>query len=504
MNCRTRRRMGWVFPALFLTVASLAGEAQQFLSESADGTYYFHGTIDQTLEIAMVLNKHGKKFDGEYMYASHRKPISLKGETPAIAEYQLEEFGSKGDLSGRFKLGELAGAGNPFGTWESADRRRKLTVVLGEITATQYELLLKLWETKPQIAALSVGENHSCVMRTLGASCWGVFPFMPSLATSGPGLVAQRALPNLLIDQTIPAVATSSRRLCVLQSDSMRCAQPRDPKLPLRELTLIPGFDRGVTMIGANEGYVCAVVSGALRCWDGSSLAPSSVTEIISAGVARLSSGTAQCFVTSNEAVKCWHIEYQQEKKRNQIVLQDVAGLTADIRSLSSAGFDNQYFACAVDAQGLKCWGNNFARQLGRRSGGVGNLGVRDLPPAPIAGLESGVTAVANEFDHSCAIKGGRVYCWGGHNFLGELGDENPEGLGDVVEVSGIENAAQIGVGPGYSCALTSDLRVFCWGFNEFGQTGNTSHDVCKQPNGKFDQFEIPCNRHPVEVRGLQ
>src|SRR5262249_53300444 len=156
------------------------------------------------------------------------------------------------------------------------------------------------------------------------------------------------------------------------------------------------------------------------------------------------------------------------------------------------------------DSQGLKCWGNNFARQLGRRSGGVGNLGVRDLPPARIAGLESGVTAVANELNHSCAIKDGGVYCWGGHNFLGELGEETPQALGEVVEVSGVENATQIGVGPGYSCALTSDLRIFCWGDNEFGQTGNISHDVCKQPNGKFDPIEIPCNRRPVEVRGLR
>jgi alpha-tubulin suppressor-like RCC1 family protein len=114
---------------------------------------------------------------------------------------------------------------------------------------------------------------------------------------------------------------------------------------------------------------------------------------------------------------------------------------------------------------------------------GTGPGGVRNLPPAPIAGRETGVTAVATELNHSCAIKEGKVYCWGGYNFLGELGDGTPQALGDVVEVNGVENAAQIGVGPGYSCALTNDLRVLCWGDNELGQTGNTSHDVCKQPN---------------------
>jgi len=82
----------------------------------------------------------------------------------------------------------------------------------------------------------------------------------------GPGMVAHRALPNLLIDDTIIAVATASRRLCVLQSafPTLRCSQPYDPKLPVRELTLIPGFEHDVTMIGTNQGYACA----------GSSLAP--------------------------------------------------------------------------------------------------------------------------------------------------------------------------------------------------------------------------------------
>jgi len=44
-----------VLPALLLAAAFLGGETQQFLSQSNDGTFYFHGTIDQTLEIAMVL-----------------------------------------------------------------------------------------------------------------------------------------------------------------------------------------------------------------------------------------------------------------------------------------------------------------------------------------------------------------------------------------------------------------------------------------------------------------
>jgi hypothetical protein len=117
-------------------------------------------------------------------------------------------------------------------------------------------------------------------------------------------------------------------------------------------------------------------------------LAAGSVKEIIPAGVIRLSSGDPQCVLMSDGGLKCWSMEYQQPEKRSKLIVQDISGLKGDIRSLSAAGLDEQHFACAIDSEGLKCWGNNFARPLGRRSGGV-----RNLPPAPIAGLETGVTA---------------------------------------------------------------------------------------------------------------
>ena len=484
---------------LLFATTSFSRDPQNFLYQGRDGVHYFHGTIDSLLEISMVLRKHDKQLDGEYMYATHQQPIPLKGEVSGPAEYRLDEFTAEGRITAHFKLSELAGAGNPVGTWETADGKRKLSVVIGEITDAQHELLLKLWQTKPKMTALSIGGDHSCIIRTLGASCWGIFPGMPGLATNGPAMVAKRALPNLLFDDTVLAVSTSSRRVCLLQSESMRCADRASITEEMRDLSIIPGFERNVTMLGADDRYSCAVVAGALKCWDGSSKTPSSVATMIPTGVDRLSSGSPHCAVMTAGSVKCWSFQHDPEQKQNRLVTQEISGLAGEIRSLSSVDSAEERFACAVDTQGLKCWGDNFSRQLGNRPGGV-----RNLPPAPLPGLETGVTAVSMELNHSCAIKEGKVYCWGGFNYLGELGDKKPKGLGEVIEVSGIDNASQIGVGPFYSCALTSDLRVFCWGDNEFGQTGNDSHDVGKQPNGPVDSIDVPCNRYPVEVRGLR
>lgn len=498
MNYRTFVGLALALFTLLVMAVTLCGKTSQHFPESEDETSYYHGTIDQTLEVEMILTRHGNQIEGTYAYARFRNTIPLKGQIIATTGYQIEEFDTNGAVRGHFNLNDM-GLGHLAGTWQGGERQQELSVVLGKITEQQHRLLHRIWDTKPQIAVLSVGPDHSCVLRTFGASCWGEIPLMPSLATRGPGMMAHRALPNLLIDDTTLAISTASRRLCVLQSASLRCAQPYDPKFPLAGLTLIPGFEHDVTMIGISERYSCAVAAGALKCWDGTSLSPDSVTEIIRSDVERLSSGDPQCAVLSGGSLKCWSIEYQQQEERNKLIVQDISGLKGEVRSLSAAGLDEQHFACAVDSEGLKCWGNNFAHPMGRRPGGV-----RNLPPAPIAGLETGVTAVSTELNHSCAIKEGKVYCWGGFNFLGELGDRTPQALGDVVEVSGIENANQISVGPRYSCALTGDNRVYCWGDNEFGQTGNVSHDVCREPNGKFDPIDTPCNRHPVEVLGLR
>lgn len=153
----------------------LHGQTRQTLSQDTDSTFYFHGSIGQTLEVEMILARHGKQIDGSYVYASQRKLISLKGEMTTPAQYQLEESTPQGAVTGHFQLNELDGLGHLSGTWESPDHKRKLPVILGQITAQQHQLLQKIWDTKPQIVFLTVGSYHSCVLRTLGASCWGEF-----------------------------------------------------------------------------------------------------------------------------------------------------------------------------------------------------------------------------------------------------------------------------------------------------------------------------------------
>lgn len=91
------------------------------------------------------------------------------------------------------------------------------------------------------------------------------------------------------------------------------------------------------------------------------------------------------------------------------------------------------------------------------------------LGPAFEAPLGNWTLSVAVE--HSCAISGGALYCWGS-GADGRLGTGTA--IGDVapVRVSTSTDWALVTTGDAHSCALNRAGRVFCAGANAAGQLG--------------------------------
>src|SRR6185503_4582422 len=81
------------------------------------------------------------------------------------------------------------------------------------------------------------------------------------------------------------------------------------------------------------------------------------------------------------------------------------------------------WHACALKDGGVYCWGNNQSKQLGNNSSAVDSqvpVPVADCSPT-CGGLDTGVRALVAGNHHTCALKGGAVYCWG-LNGKGQLG----------------------------------------------------------------------------------
>jgi hypothetical protein len=115
----------------------------------------------------------------------------------------------------------------------------------------------------------------------------------------------------------------------------------------------------------------------------------------------------------------------------------------------------------------VKCWGDNWAGQIGD-----GTNEDRSVP-VDVSGQASGVASVTAGWVHTCALTtAGTVKCWG-FNLDGELGDGTRLTSATPTEVSGLGSGATgVAAGGGQTCALTAEGGLKCWGSNEYGQLG--------------------------------
>lgn len=73
--------------------------------------------------------------------------------------------------------------------------------------------------------------------------------------------------------------------------------------------------------------------------------------------------------------------------------------------------------------------------------------------------------------EHACLRKqSGEVICWG-NNQDGRLGTGASDALAAAGEVNGIEGASDLAAGGAHTCAIR-DGRVYCWGLSDAGQAG--------------------------------
>jgi hypothetical protein len=162
--------------------------------------------------------------------------------------------------------------------------------------------------------------------------------------------------------------------------------------------------------------------------------------------------------------VKCWgdnaYGQLGDNSTTQRLTPVDVSGLASGVVAIT-AGYSH---TCALTtAGGVKCWGLNFAGQLGD------NSATNRLTPVDVSGLASGVAAIAASYSHTCAVTTvGGVKCWGADN-LGQLGDGATDGdrilRTTPVEVSGLASrVAAIATGGFHTCALTTAGGVKCWG----------------------------------------
>jgi alpha-tubulin suppressor-like RCC1 family protein len=336
---------------------------------------------------------------------------------------------------------------------------------------------------------LAAGAAHTCSVSSEGGlSCWG----FNSSGQLGDGTTTNQQTPVPVSGLSIDVLAVSAGRghgCAATAKDEFLCwgdnanGQLGDGTTISRLTPVqVSGLTSGVAAVSTGGVHSCALTpGGALFCWgsngsgqigDGTTtdrLTPVSVSGL-SSGVAAVSAGNLHsCALTTAGAVRCWGFNVSGRLGDGTTTQQQtpvpVSGLSSGVVAVAAGG----EHSCALTTAGaVRCWGSNFAGQLGD-----GTTTTR-LTPVPVSGLSSGVAAISVDNAHSCALTtAGAVLCWGG-NFFGQLGDGTTTNRLTPVPVSGLASGvAAISGGDNHSCALTTAGAVRCWGANADGGLGD-------------------------------
>lgn len=252
--------------------------------------------------------------------------------------------------------------------------------------------------------------------------------------------------------------------------------------------------DGVVTAVSAGGGHTCALTSpGSVLCWganhDGQLGDGEGCGAYCTAPVALPGLGSAvavsigdfhSCALTTAGGVKCWGRNDDGQLGDGTVLDRaspvDVAGLDSGVTAISAGSTHT----CAITATGgVMCWGAN-------PDGRLGDGTVLDrAAPVDVAGLDSGVIAIAAGNDHTCALTAaGGVKCWGA-NYDGRLGDGATANRTTPIDVSGLDSGVTaISAGDFHTCAVTLAGGVVCWGYNVYGALGDGSTSVGTTPGG--------------------
>jgi alpha-tubulin suppressor-like RCC1 family protein len=231
-----------------------------------------------------------------------------------------------------------------------------------------------------------------------------------------------------------------------------------------------------------NGGFCDISESGDLRCWGdntygelGDGTKTSRLTPVvIDSGVKykKVSMATNHaCGVTTTGLLKCWGLNSSGQLGDGTTVDKYVPTLTSDSSTLYKDVSVGYSYSCAVTKLGkIKCFGFNGYYQVGD------GTSVNKTNPTLIDSSET-YSSVDLGYNHACAITSsdGSLKCWG-VNTNRNLGDgTTTTRTTPIVVDSSFKYLSVVASYNGFTCGITTDHDLRCFGNNSSGQLGINS-----------------------------
>ena len=369
--------------------------------------------------------------------------------------------------------------------------------------------------TGKTVTAISAGENHTCVIASGGAYCWGNNGNgkLGNSTNTNSNVPVAVTLTGVLAGKTITAISAGTNHTCAIASGAAYCwgynyngqlgnGSNTNSNVPAAVTGLLS--DKTVTAISAGSGHTCAIASGAAYCWgnnyngqlgNGSNTNSNVPVAVTSTGVltgktiTSISAGSNHTCAIASGATYCWGSNYYGALGNGSTENSNFP--VATVNTLLKEGTTYEISAgsghtCAIASGAAYCWGNNVLGQLGNGSSANSNLPIAIATTGILVGKT--VTSISTGSQHTCAIATGAAYCWG-YNYYGALGNGSEQTFATPVAVTttGVlagKTVTAISAGGSHTCVIASGA-AYCWGANYSGQLGI---DVAKDFFGDYVQ----------------
>jgi len=359
--------------------------------------------------------------------------------------------------------------------------------------------------------SISAGVHHTCAIRNGSLFCWG----WNDEGQVGDNTVVTRTVPTPVLGMTkgTTVVAAGGKHTCAIKDRALFCwgwnldgQLGNGTNISSKQPVTVSNMGNGVTNVAAGWAHTCAIKSGKLFCW-GSNVfgklgegtyfprnSPFPVSNMNS-GVTAVATGVDHTCAIKSGALYCWGRNESGQLgigtiSHNVFYPTQVMSMTSNVTFVAAGGSHT----CAIKGGELYCWGWNDYSQIGD-----GTMISRSVPTR-IAILSGNTTIIATGAYHTCALQDGDIYCWG-TNTHGQLGNGTTQSNPSPVTIPSpsTANLLALAAGQEHTIGLWSDYCLYSWGLNSHGQLGDGTQTSRSSPAAVL----LGCTWNPLELRAF-